>query len=191
MCEHCTQAGVDGDATTVVPMSTRSGFAQTAQMQRFVRGQAGASVRAPAQAPGQVIELPTALRTLGGRRTRMLPDPVDEVACDLYEPDAGRVPITSAVASFGWQPGTQLDVYGDGERLLVRELDDHGVPRGQVKKVLAGGRLGIPAGLAALVGLDRGRAVMVITDRARRELVLVDPARLAALAVRRDDEEEN
>lgn len=159
-------------------------------MQRLARGQAGATVRAPAQALGQVMELPTALRKLGGRRARTLPEPVDEVVCNLYEPDAGRIPISAAVAAFGWQPGTRLDVHGDGERLLVRELREGGVPRGQVKKVLAGGRLGIPAGLAAVAGLDRGRAVMVITDRARRELVLVDPARLAAVAVARDSDEE-
>lgn len=138
------------------------------------------------------VALPTGLERVRRRHERdgALPDPAHDVVCEVYDADKGRIKITTAVRAFDWQTGTPVDVVRHGDRLVVTELAEGAMPRGTVKKVLRGERLGLPAGLRTAVGLTDDVPVGAFTDLSRRQLVLVDPRRLAALVVAAPDPEE-
>lgn len=175
-------------------MSTGPAYAQVAQLHRLAARQAGARVRPLADGDGEVVALPTTeLARVRRRHERdgVLPDPVECVVCDFYGLDAGRIQLTVADQKLGWVRGTELDIRRVGDRLTITALADGEAPRGQVKKVGAGGRLGLPKGLRTQIGLAADATAGVFTDLAARQVVVVDPRRLAAFVIDSDREQEH
>lgn len=172
-------------------MSNGPAYAQVAQLHQLAARQAGARVRPPEADPAEVVALPSSLARVRRRHERdgVVPDPVTEVVCEVHVLDRGRVKVTAAAQQFGWQQGTAVDVRRDADRLVVAEVTDQAPPRGTVKKVLAGGRLGLPAGLRSQVGLADDGLAAVFTDLAARRVVVVDPRRLAAFVLDPDPQE--